>query len=286
VSHLFCPWPWSGQSSAQSWINNSSKLLKIKNFREIDADLTIEGSGIGGVNFNGSYETAGDGGSGGLIVNLPNGMVTIWSDSEGRFAGQTIVRQGILSVGSINDYNINGTLGYNECPVILGGNGTTGTLKYTGDTIVVAGTLSIGNGGSGSSNLADASTVKIDLDAKMNLSFTGTDQIAELWLGGAVAAAAPSLRCVALDIARAAKSGTLYDSVARRPTFPAASRRFLAEAEKDQWKRSATKYSGGLTTAGSFGMKTAASAFGCADGSGAIATTGGFCLWTFATAKA
>jgi autotransporter-associated beta strand protein len=227
-------------TNAQSWINNSSKPLKISDYWKIDADLTIEGSGTGGVNFSGLYETAGGGGSGGLIVNLPNGVVTIRDGLQGRFAGQTIVRQGILSVGSINDYNTNGTLGYNAWPVILGDNGTTGTLKYTGpmvsrnrgftlagggafqvdlaesfltitgpidgaggltktgagvlilsgantytgDTIVLAGTLSIGNGSNGSSNLADASTVKISVDAEMNLNFSGYDQIADLWLGG------------------------------------------------------------------------------------------------------
>ena len=182
-------------------------------------------------------------GGGGLIVNLPKGVVTIRSDLEGRFAGQTIVKQGILSLGSINNYNANGALGYNAWPVILGDSGTTGTLKYTGgsvsrnrgftmtaggagvfqidtagsnltlsglidgdgdlvktgpgtlalpgpntytgDTIVMAGTLIIGNGGSGSGKLADASTVKISVDARMDLNFGGEDQIAELWLGGA-----------------------------------------------------------------------------------------------------
>jgi len=228
-------------TNTQSWINDSSNLLRISNSWKIDADLTIEGSGTGGVSFSGPYEATG-GGSGGLIVNLPNGVVTIRSDLEGRFTGQTIVRQGILSLGSINNYNINGTLGCNAWPVILGDNGTTGTLKYTGgtisrnrgfalpaggagafqvdlaesvltlsgplggagdltktgagtlalaglntytgDTIVLAGMLRIGSGGGGSGSLADASTVKISVGARMNLNFSGTDTISDLWLGG------------------------------------------------------------------------------------------------------
>jgi autotransporter-associated beta strand protein len=56
----------------------------------------------------------------------------------------------------------------------------SGANTYTGDTIVNKGTLSISN-----AYLNDAAAVKIDLGAYLNLSFTGSDQIAELWLGGA-----------------------------------------------------------------------------------------------------
>ena len=55
-----------------------------------------------------------------------------------------------------------------------------GANTYTGDTIVNKGTLSISH-----AYLNDAAAVKIDLGARMDLSFTGSDQIAELWLGGA-----------------------------------------------------------------------------------------------------
>jgi len=65
--------------------------------------------------------------------------------------------------------------GADTCTLTLSGANT-----YTGDTIVNKGTLSISH-----AYLNDAAAVKIDLGARMDLSFTGSDQIAELWLGGA-----------------------------------------------------------------------------------------------------
>jgi len=65
--------------------------------------------------------------------------------------------------------------GADTCTLTLSGANT-----YTGDTIVNKGTLSISH-----AYLNDAAAVKIDLGATMNLNFTGSDQIAELWLGGA-----------------------------------------------------------------------------------------------------
>ena len=57
----------------------------------------------------------------------------------------------------------------------------SGENTYTGDTVVEEGTVSIMNLGSG---LADLSTVKIDLYAILDLDFTGSDSITNLWLGG------------------------------------------------------------------------------------------------------
>jgi autotransporter-associated beta strand protein len=65
--------------------------------------------------------------------------------------------------------------GADTCTLTLSGANT-----YTGETIVNKGTLSISH-----AYLNDAAAVKIDLGATMNLNFTGSDQIAELWLGGA-----------------------------------------------------------------------------------------------------
>jgi len=55
----------------------------------------------------------------------------------------------------------------------------SGTNTYTGTTLVNAGTLAITT----NTSLDDASTVKIDASAKMNLNFTGTETIADLWIG-------------------------------------------------------------------------------------------------------
>ena len=65
----------------------------------------------------------------------------------------------------------------------------TGTLSltaengYTGDTNVIAGTLRLGNGKSGS-NLADTADVLLDIGAKLHLDFTGTDTVNALSVGG------------------------------------------------------------------------------------------------------
>ncbi len=61
---------------------------------------------------------------------------------------------------------------------------TNASNAYTGDTVVQQGILSINT-----AFLNDASTVDIYAGAKMNLTFSGSDTIAELWLGGVQMAA-------------------------------------------------------------------------------------------------
>ncbi|NBW85908.1 MAG: PEP-CTERM sorting domain-containing protein, partial [Planctomycetia bacterium] len=60
----------------------------------------------------------------------------------------------------------------------------TGANTYTGDTSIMAGTLSIA-----SPFLADGSTVNVAAGAYFNLGFLGTDTISQLWLGGVQMAA-------------------------------------------------------------------------------------------------
>ncbi len=131
--------------------------------------------------------------SGGLL-STGTGVSTISGD-----AGATRLMGGNNGSGSydliVHQYNTGGLTisavigdnGANPTALTKTGAGTlalSGLNTYTGDTIVVAGTLRIGNVVSGSSNLADASAVKISVDAKMDLNFIGQDRIAELWLGG------------------------------------------------------------------------------------------------------
>jgi autotransporter-associated beta strand protein len=59
----------------------------------------------------------------------------------------------------------------------------TAVNTYTGDTIVSAGTLSLGNG-TANSGLADAADVSIASGATLNLNYSGTDQIDELIING------------------------------------------------------------------------------------------------------
>jgi autotransporter-associated beta strand protein len=66
------------------------------------------------------------------------------------------------------------------------GSGTlslTGTNTYTGNTTVTAGALSLGNGTT-NTGLADAADVSVASGATLNLNYSGTDTIDELWLGG------------------------------------------------------------------------------------------------------
>jgi autotransporter-associated beta strand protein len=59
----------------------------------------------------------------------------------------------------------------------------TNTNTYTGDTTVTGGILSLGNG-TLPTGLADSANVLVASGAKLNLNFTGTDVVNQLWLGG------------------------------------------------------------------------------------------------------
>lgn len=59
----------------------------------------------------------------------------------------------------------------------------SGANTYTGNTYVSAGTLVLG-GGTTSPNLADAAELIIEPGAVVDLNFTGTDTIKQLWIGG------------------------------------------------------------------------------------------------------
>ena len=73
-----------------------------------------------------------------------------------------------------------------EIDVVKTGSGNqtlSGTLSYSGNTTVLAGTLSIGSGGS-PTNLSDSATVSIAFGATMNLNFTGSDTVGALDIDG------------------------------------------------------------------------------------------------------
>ena len=59
----------------------------------------------------------------------------------------------------------------------------TGTNSYTGNTTVKGGTLSLGNGTTNTA-LANTADVIVDSGCTLDLNYTGTDTIDELWLGG------------------------------------------------------------------------------------------------------
>ena len=59
----------------------------------------------------------------------------------------------------------------------------TNANTYTGDTTVNGGTLSLGNGTS-PTGLANTAHVLVASNAKLNLNYSGTDVVNQLWLGG------------------------------------------------------------------------------------------------------
>ena len=59
----------------------------------------------------------------------------------------------------------------------------TNANTYTGDTTVNGGILSLGNGTS-PTGLANTANVIVASNAKLNLNYTGTDVVNQLWLGG------------------------------------------------------------------------------------------------------
>jgi len=56
----------------------------------------------------------------------------------------------------------------------------SGTLSYTGETIITSGTMRL----SGTARLPDSTTVRIASGAVLNLDFAGTDTVAGLYIGG------------------------------------------------------------------------------------------------------
>jgi hypothetical protein len=148
--------------------------------------LSGPGSGISGgqgaLNLQGNANVTGT-----ITLNADTKITHDWNSSliSGSITGTNTNLQLATLNNSQPGLSISG-------PVTLGSGGVTvngaggsaslglsGTLSYTGETKVVTGTLSL----SGSARLHDASTVRIASGAVLDLSFSGTDPVAALYLG-------------------------------------------------------------------------------------------------------
>lgn len=145
-----------GHHNGSTWgfaTKEGNGVMKISGINEIgsltvnDGKLILENSGIGGM------------WNGGLISNAQTEL-SVTGSNEVSFA------QVIQGGGAITKSGT-GTL------VLSGAN------SYTGDTTVGAGTLRLGV-----ASLADNSTVSIAADAKIDLAFSGSDTVRQLFING------------------------------------------------------------------------------------------------------
>ncbi len=141
--------------------------------------------------------------TGNLASLQVDGTLDMW-DGNNIFA-DALTGSGTVTMGDISWDTINksitvgvnggggtftGTIsdsGDDTVSLIKTGGGTqilTGTSSYRGNTTVNGGTLSLGNGTINNTGLADTADVTVDSGCTLNLNYTGTDTIDELWLGG------------------------------------------------------------------------------------------------------
>jgi fibronectin-binding autotransporter adhesin len=93
---------------------------------------------------------------GGLVKN---GAGTLFLGSVlNTFTGQVSANEGTISVTTVNNNSTNGPLGNNTFPVILGGNGKSGTLSYTGSTTTSNKPFKLASGGTGIIDVTTAGT--------------------------------------------------------------------------------------------------------------------------------
>jgi len=120
----------------------------------------------------GTLEIGGSGclGSGTYVANISNAGTLIYNSSANQTFGGVISGAGSL----IKDNS--GTLSL------------TNANTYSGDTTVLAGTLSLGNG-TANSRLSDAAKLAIAVGAVVNLNYSGSDTVWQLNLDGSRAAA-------------------------------------------------------------------------------------------------
>ena len=96
--------------------------------------------------------------SGAGVVNKSNtGTLTLSGSNS--FSGTLSVKQGTLSIATINDAGANGVLGNSTNAVVLGNTGSvTGTLSYTGSTAGSTKKFTLATGGTGAFDVATGGT--------------------------------------------------------------------------------------------------------------------------------
>jgi len=139
----------------------------------------VEKLGNGTLKLSGPVETGGITVSGGRLIMEDQGAG--WGA-----AAVNMVNNGTVEFISNGDPRIMSRSIAGNGNIIKSGIGIvalTNTVAHTGGTAVNAGTLSVGNGTT-NSNLNDFATVSIASGAKMNLNYTGNDEVGAVVLNG------------------------------------------------------------------------------------------------------
>lgn len=93
---------------------------------------------------------------GGLVKN---GAGTLFlGGALNTFTGQVSANEGTISVTTVNNNSTNGPLGNNTLPIVLGSNGKSGTLSYTGSTMTSNKPFTLASGGTGIIDITTAGT--------------------------------------------------------------------------------------------------------------------------------
>ena len=138
--------------ASQAWTHNDDSLLSVGPVNLGGNTLTLTGTGAGGTTLGGVISGAG----GALTVDRSGSGAVVLSNTGSTYSGQLTVAKGVLSIASINNASSNGVLGNSALAVILGSNGNTGTLSYTGATASSSKPFIFATGGSGTIRVDNA----------------------------------------------------------------------------------------------------------------------------------
>lgn len=103
------------------------------------------------------------------------GANTLTLSGNNTFSGSLNVREGTLSIPTINNVSTVGVLGSNSQPVFLGVTNKTATISYTGGTTNITKVFQIGTGGTGIIEVTESTTA---------LTLSGNNAITALSSGG------------------------------------------------------------------------------------------------------
>ncbi len=142
--------------------------------------MAAGGTGVFGVTNSGTTLTLSGviGGTGNLTKSGPG---TLAFSGANTFSGVLSVNNGNLSIGTINNASVNGVLGNSTNAVVLGSNGYTGTLQYTGATASSTKKFTMASGGTGAFQIDTAGTTLTlsgIIDGTGALSKTGAGTLA------------------------------------------------------------------------------------------------------------
>ena len=170
-------------NGSQTWANNSSLPLAVNvpiSAYSGPTTLTVSGSGGGGAALGGVISNGG--GSLSLVLNQA-GTVTLGGSAANTYSGGTTISSGLVRlIGALALGNTagsltanGGTLDLNGNPVTANGgfNGAAGTIYNNAGSGIA--TLTVGNGGSFSGNIADNGGVS---GGSVALVFTGSGALA------------------------------------------------------------------------------------------------------------